>query len=36
MAQMNFSTKKNLMELENILVVAKGRWGEWDGWGSWG
>ena len=31
MAQMNFSTKKKLMDLENIFVVAKGDW-EGVGW----
>ena len=37
MAQMNLSTEKKLMDLENRLVVAKGGgWGEWDGLGAWG
>ena len=31
MAQMNLSTEKKLMELENRLVVAKGP-GEGEGW----
>jgi len=36
MAQMNLSTEKKIMYLENRLVVAKG-WGrERDGWGAWG
>lgn len=33
MAQMNISTEKKLMDLENRLVVAKR---EWDGLGIWG
>ena len=36
MAQMNLSTEKKLMDLENRLVVAKGRRREWDGLGVWG
>ena len=37
MAQMNLSTEKKIMDLENRLVVAKGEWGrEWDGLGAWG
>jgi len=28
---MNLSKEKKLMELENILVVAKGKGREWDG-----
>ena len=31
---MNLSTEKKLKDLENKLVVAKGR--EWDGLGIWG
>ena len=35
MAQMNFSTEKKIMNLENRLVVAKGE-GEGVGWtGNW-
>ena len=34
-AQMNPSTEKKIMDLENRLVVAKWR-GEWDGLGAWG
>ena len=33
---MNFSTEKKIMDLQNRLVVAKGRGKEWDGWGDWG
>ena len=35
---MNLSTEKNnLMDMENRLAVAGGRWwGEWDGLGVWG
>ena len=33
MAQMNLSTEKKIMDLENKLVVAKG---EWEGVGAWG
>ena len=33
MAQMNFSTEKKIMDLENRLVVAKGE-GEGVGWGG--
>ena len=36
MAQKNLSTEKKLMDLENRLVVAKGRGREWDGLGIWG
>ena len=38
MAQMNLSTEKKLMDMENKLVVAKGagRGREWDGLGIWG
>ena len=32
-AQMNLSTEKKLVDLENRFVVAKG---EWDGLGAWG
>jgi len=35
-AQMNLSTEKKLMDLENRLVVARGRGREWDGLGIWG
>ena len=37
-AQMNLSTEKQLMDLQNRLVVAKGegRGREWGGWGAWG
>ena len=35
-AQMNLSTEKKITDLENRLVVAKGRGREWDGWGGWG
>jgi len=35
-AQLNLSTEKKLMDLENRLVVAKGRRREWDGLGIWG
>ena len=34
MAQMNLSTEKKIKDLENRLVVSKGR--EWDGLGAWG
>ena len=34
-AQMNLSTEKKIMDLENRPVVAK-RWGEWEGLGAWG
>ena len=39
---MNLSTEKKIMDLENRLVVARGRgveWGggrEWEGSGAWG
>jgi len=38
MAQMKLSTEKQLMDLQNRLVVAKGegRGKEWGGWGAWG
>ena len=36
MAQMNLSTGKKLIGLENRLVVAKGRGREWVGLGIWG
>ena len=36
MAQMNLSTEKKLMDLENRPVVAKGGRSEWDGLGIWG
>ena len=36
MAQMNLSTEKKFMDLENTLVVAKGGGSEWDGLGIWG
>ena len=32
MAQMNLSTEKKHMDLENRLVVAKGAGREWDDW----
>ena len=35
-AQMNLSTEKKLMDLENRLVVAQGEGREWDGLGTWG
>ena len=35
MAQMNLSTKKKIMDLENRLMVAKGGGGKWDGLGIW-
>ena len=31
MAQMNLATEKEIMDLENRLVVAKGEGKEWDG-----
>ena len=35
MAKMNLSTeKKQIMDMENRLVVAKGKGREWDGLGS--
>ena len=35
MAQMNLSTEKKLMDLENRLVVAKGEWRRsWMDWDS--
>lgn len=36
MAQMNLCTEKRIRDMENRLVVAKGRGREWDGWGVWG
>ena len=33
MAQMNFSTEKKIMDLQNRLVVAGGRGREWNGLG---
>ena len=36
MAQMNLSTEKRIMDLENRLVVATGRGREWEGLGAWG
>ena len=36
MAQMNLSTEKKLMDLENRLVVAGGKDRKWDGLGIWG
>ena len=36
MAQMNLSTGKKLMDLENRLVVAEGEGREWNGLGVWG
>ena len=35
MAQMNLSTEKNLIDLENRLVVAKVVGRKWDGQGVW-
>ena len=32
----SLSTEKKMMDLENRVVVAKGRGREWDGWGAWG
>ena len=36
MAQMNLSTEKKIMALENRLVVAKGLGREWGRLGAWG
>ena len=37
MAQMNLSTEKKIMDLENRLVAAReGRGREWEGLGAWG
>ena len=36
MAQINLSTEKKIMDLENRLVVAKGEGREWDGLEAWG
>ena len=36
MAQMNLSTGKKIMDLENRLVVAKRKGKEGDGLGTWG
>ena len=36
MAQMNLSTEKKLMDLENRFVVAKEEGEGWDGQGIWG
>ena len=36
MAQMNLSTEKKIVDLENKLMVAKGKGREWDGLGAWG
>ena len=33
---MNLSTDKKIMDLENRLVVAKGKGTEWEGLGAWG
>jgi len=33
MAQLDLSTDKKIMDLENRLVVAQ--WGVWGAWGSW-
>ena len=35
MALMNLSTEKKIMDLENRLVVAKGKGREWDVWEAW-
>ena len=35
MAQINLSTEKKLMDLENRLVITRGRGREWDGLGIW-
>jgi len=34
MAQMNLSTEKKIMDLQNRLVVESGRGREWGGWGA--
>ena len=36
MGQMKLFTEKKLMDLENRLMVAKGRRRKWDGLGAWG
>ena len=36
MAEMNLSTEKKIMDLENRPVVAKREGREWDGLGAWG
>ena len=36
MAQMNLSTEKTIMDLENRLEVAKGEGEGVGGWGAWG
>ena len=36
MAQMNLSTEKKIMDLENRLVAAKEEVGEWSGLGAGG
>ena len=33
---MNLSTEKKIMDLENRLVAAQGRWRDWEGLGAWG
>ena len=35
-AQMNLSTEKKIMDLQNRLVAAQGRKREWEGLGVWG
>ena len=33
---LKFVFLKEIMDLENRLMVAKGEWGEWGGLGAWG
>ena len=36
MPQMNLSTEKKIIDLQDRLAVVKGRGREWGGWGAWG
>ena len=36
MAQVNLSTEKKIMDLENRLVFPREKGREWGGWGAWG
>ena len=36
MAQINLSTERKILDMDNRFVVAKGEGREWDGLGVWG